>query len=112
MPRKMDFEEPGRQKGPFRTQLWLSRHPLYVYVLGADLEAPEEVQGLIGLTHDVLGLSQSLDADLAGGEEESEEGLLFLANSEVKNYHINRMIVDEFTRCIPLPPRPPRLPTG
>ena len=35
--------------GVFRTQLQLSRHPLYVYVLGSDPEAPEEVQGLIGL---------------------------------------------------------------
>ena len=43
MPREVDFEEPGRQEGPFRTQLWLSRHPMYVYVLGSDLEAPEKV---------------------------------------------------------------------
>ena len=38
--------------GVFRTQLLLRRHPLYVYVLGSDPEAPEEVQGLIGLTPD------------------------------------------------------------
>ena len=56
MPREVDFEEPGRQEGPFHTQLWLSRHPMYVCVLGSDLEAPEEVQGLIGLTPDELGL--------------------------------------------------------
>ena len=56
MPREVDFEEPGCQEGPFRTQLWQSRHPMYVCVLSSDLEAPEEVQGLIGLTPDELGL--------------------------------------------------------
>ena len=94
MPREVDFEEPGRQEGQFRTQLWLSRHPMYVCVLGSDLEAPEEVQGLIGLTPDELGLCQSLDADVAfvfawlEGEVEPEEGELFLASLAVKNYHI------------------------
>ena len=42
MPRELDFEEPGRQEGPFRTQLRLSRHPLYVYVLDLDPKALEE----------------------------------------------------------------------
>ena len=55
MPRELDFEEPGRQEGLFRTQLRLSRHPMYVFVLGSDPEAPEEVQGLVGLTPDALG---------------------------------------------------------
>ena len=53
---ELDFEEPELQEGPFRTQLRLSRHPLFVHVLGSDPEAPEEVQGLIGLTPDELGL--------------------------------------------------------
>lgn len=44
MPREVDFEEPGCQEGPFHTQLWLSRHPMYVCVLGLDPEAPEEVE--------------------------------------------------------------------
>ena len=47
-------EEPERQERSFRTELLLSRHPLYVYVLGS--EAPEEIQGLNGLTPDQLGL--------------------------------------------------------
>ena len=59
IPRELDFEEPGLQEGPFRIQLLLGRHPLYVYVLGS--EAPEEVQGLNGATPDKLGLCQSLD---------------------------------------------------
>ena len=37
----------------------------YVCVLGSDPEAPKEVQGLIGLTPDELGLCQSLNTDLA-----------------------------------------------
>ena len=65
MPRKLDYEEPCRQEVPFCPQLRLSRHPLYVYVLGSDLEAPEEVQGLIGLTTNKQGLCQSPDAELA-----------------------------------------------
>ena len=56
---------PGWQEGPLRAQLWLSRHPMYVCVLGSDPEAPKEVQGLIGLTPDELGLCQSLNTDLA-----------------------------------------------
>ena len=69
---------------------------LYVYVLGSDPEAPEEVQGSIGLTQDELGLCQYLEADLAfvfawlEGKVEPEEGELFLASPAVKNYHINR----------------------
>ena len=69
---------------------------MYVCVLGLDLEAPEEVQGLIGLTPDELGLCQSLDTDLAfvfawlEGEVDPEEGELYLASPAVKNYHINR----------------------
>ena len=57
-----------------------------MFVLGSDPEAPGEVQGLIGLIPDELGPCKSLDADLAfiftwlEGEEESEEGELFLAN--------------------------------
>ena len=95
MPREVDFEEPGRQEGPFRTQLWLSRHPMQVCVLGSDPEAPEEVQGSIGLIPDELGICQSLEADLAfvfawlEGEVEPEEAELFLASPAVKNYHIN-----------------------
>ena len=92
MPRELDFEE------PFRTEVRLSRHPLYVFVLGSDPEPSEEVriQGLIGITPDELGLCQSLDADLPSifawleGEEEPEEGDLFLANPAVKNHYINR----------------------
>ena len=38
MPREVDFKEAGCQEGPFRTQLRLSRHPMYVCVLGLDLE--------------------------------------------------------------------------
>ena len=38
---------------------------MYVCVLGSDPEAPEEVQGSIGLTQDELGLCQYLEADLA-----------------------------------------------
>ena len=53
IPRKLDIEEPERQEGSFITQLLLSRHPLYVYVLSSDPEAPE---GLIDLTPDQLGL--------------------------------------------------------
>ena len=49
-------EEPERQERSFRTELLLNRHPLYVYVLSSVPEAPEEVQGLIGLTPDQLGL--------------------------------------------------------
>ena len=97
-PRELDFEEPGCQEGPFRTQLRLNRHTMYVCVrvLGSDLEAPEDVHGLIGLTPDELNLCQSLDTDLAfifawlEGEMEPEEGELFLASPAVKNYHINR----------------------
>ena len=47
MPRERKFEEPGRQLGPFRTQIRLSQRPLYVCMLDSDQEAPEEVQGLI-----------------------------------------------------------------
>ena len=96
MPREMDFEEPGRQEEPFRTQLRLNRHPMYVCMLGSDLEAPEEVQGLIGLTPDDVGLCQSLDTAMAfvfvwlEGEGGPEEGKLFLASPAVKNYHSNR----------------------
>ena len=100
MPRKLDFEEPGRQEGSFRIQLRLCGHPLYVYVnvLGSDLQASREVQGLIGLTPDELGLCNSLDAALSfifawlEGEKEPEEGELFLANPAVKNYQINRHV--------------------
>ena len=77
---------------------------MYVCVLGSDPEAPEEVQGLIGLTPDELGLCQSLDADLAfvfawlEGEVEPEEGELFLASPAVKNNHINRnlFLLDDY----------------
>ena len=65
VPRELDFEEPECQERPFRTQLRLNRHSMYVCVLGSDPEAPEEVQGLIGLTPDELNLCQSLDTDLA-----------------------------------------------
>nr|XP_022308171.1 uncharacterized protein LOC111114176 [Crassostrea virginica] len=65
-PRELNFEEPGCQEGPFRTQLRLNRHSMYVCVLGSDPEASEE------------------------GEMEPEEGELFLASPAVKNYHINR----------------------
>lgn len=41
MPKELDFEEPGRQEGAFRTQLLLSRPYLYVYVLASDPEASE-----------------------------------------------------------------------
>ena len=41
MPRELDFEEPERQEGLFRTQLRVNQHPLYVYVLGLDSKAPE-----------------------------------------------------------------------
>ena len=69
---------------------------MYVCVLGLDPEAPEEVQGLIGLTPDELNLCQCLDTDLAfifawlEGEMEPQEGELFLASPAVKNHHINR----------------------
>ena len=63
-PRELDFEEPGCQEGPFRTQLRLNRHTMYVCVLGSDPEAPEEVQGLICLPPDELNLCQSLITDL------------------------------------------------
>ena len=97
-PRELDFKEPGCQEGPFRTQLRLNRHTMYVCVrvLGSDLEAPEDVHGLIGLTPDELNLCQSLDTDLVfifawlEGEMEPEEGELFLASPAVKNYHIIR----------------------
>ena len=46
--RELDFKEPGRQEG--RSVL------SFGCVLGLDPEAPEEVQGLIGLTSDELGL--------------------------------------------------------
>ena len=65
-------------------------------MLGLDPKAPEEVQGLTGFIPAELGLCQSLDADLAfifawlEGEEEPEEGELFLANPTVRTYHINR----------------------
>ena len=39
-PRELDFEQPGCQEGPFRTQLRLNRHSMYVLVLGSDPEAP------------------------------------------------------------------------
>ena len=90
--RELDFKEPGRQERSFLTELRLSRHPLSVYVLGSDPEAPEEVQGLIGLTPDELSICQSLDVDLTfifawlDGEEEPEEGELVLADLAVKNY--------------------------
>ena len=96
VPRELDFEEPECQEGPFRTELRLNRHSMYVCVLGSDPEAPEEVQGLIGLTPDELNLCQSLDTDLAfifawlEGEMEPEEGELFLASPAVKNNQINR----------------------
>ena len=57
------------------------------------------MQGLISLTPDELVLCQSLDADLAfvstwlEGEVEPEEGELFLASPEVKNFHINWNLV-------------------
>ena len=69
---------------------------MYVCVLGLDPEAPEEVQGLIGLTQDERNLCQCLDTDLAfifawlEGEMEPQEGELFLASPAVKNHHINR----------------------
>ena len=72
---------------------------MHVCMLCSDLEAPEEVQGLIGLTPDELGLCQSLATDLAfvfawlEGAVEPKEGELFLASLEVKNYHINRNLV-------------------
>ena len=47
MPRELDIEEPRYQEGPFRTQLLLNRHTMYVCVLGSDPEAPEDVQGLM-----------------------------------------------------------------
>ena len=78
--RELDFKEPGRQERSFCTELRLIRSPWYVYVLGSDPEAPEEVQGLIGLTPDELSICQSLDVDLTfifawlDGEEEHEEG--------------------------------------
>ena len=93
MPRELNFKDPGRQEGPF--VLSLNRHSLYVCVLSPD-PPPKEVHGLIGLTPDELGPSQSLDDDLAfifarlKGEVEPEEGELFLANPAVKNNHINR----------------------
>ena len=65
MTREPDFEEPGRQEGTFRTQLRLSWSPLYMYVLVSDSTAHEEIQGLIGLIPDELGLCQSQDANLA-----------------------------------------------
>ena len=40
MLREVDFAKPGRQERPFRNQLQLSRHPMYVCVLGSDLEVP------------------------------------------------------------------------
>ena len=91
MVRELDFKEPGRQEGSFRTELRLIRSPLSVYVLGSDPEAPEEVQGLIGLTPDELSICQSQDVDLTfifawlDGEEEPEEGELVLADLAVKN---------------------------
>ena len=92
MVRELDFKEPGRQEKSFLTELRLSRSPLYVYMLGSDPEAPEEVQGLNGLTPDELSICQSLDVDLTfifawlDGEEEPEEGELVLADLAVKNY--------------------------
>ena len=43
MVRELDFKEPGRQERSFLTELRLIRHPLSVYVLGSDPEAPGEV---------------------------------------------------------------------
>ena len=57
------------QEGPFRTQLRLNRHSMYVCVLGLDPEAPTA---------------------WLEGEMEPEEGELFLASPAVKNNQINR----------------------
>ena len=102
MVRELDFKEPGRQERSFLTELRLSQHPLSVYVLGSDPEAPEEVQGLIGLTPDELSICQSLDVDLTfifawlDGEEEPEEGELVLADR--KEVFINRdlFLLDDY----------------
>ena len=88
---------------------------MYVCVLGSDLEAPEEVQGLIGLTPDELGLCQSLDADLAfvfawlEGEVEPEEGVLFLASPAVS---FSLTAIHQTTRRHVLPPAETGEPRG